>query len=293
MLKRLKEFSELQNIICPYLTTQWVSLKTIKLIQVNMTTFIRIIQEPDFVQDQSETDCDNLLIIQGGIRHMSKQSYYLKHSSSYYEPHLRVFVFEQFNPLIDFSSTEDLKDVFRYIRAHYRGNLVAIGFSMGGLLLSTYLAKTQEIEEDPSLFITCCNSFDFTHFKEVLNNNALFSWIQRRDLAAFGVESYEELKIKYEMSEEQEAYMTSLHDHMNQNRERWRDRLLWVLGEKDPLTINYKKQLKRFEKPPYTVCCRNGWHCCSYCISTAVEFATEFLYNLNSDPEYQLKEMIK
>ncbi len=284
MTKRLSEFYELKNILIPYISSNFVSLTTEKLIQVNLSTFIRLIQDP--VEASG-----NLLILQGGMRHANKNSYYLKQASYYFDSSTRIFIFEQFNPLIDFNTTSDLIDIFKYIRAKYRGPLVTVGFSMGGILLSAYLAKTQPIPEDPNLVITCCNSFDIPSFKKTLDTNSLFKWIRQRDLNAFGFNTYEELKTAYQITEEQEEYMNNLIENLNSNVDRWRDVLLWILGSSDPLTLNYKEQLSQFKRPPYTLVCKDGWHCTTDCIRSAIELATEFLLRKEGNPKFNLKDL--
>ncbi|AYV85942.1 MAG: hypothetical protein Solivirus2_13 [Solivirus sp.] len=284
MYKRVCEFCELKNILIPYIGTNFFSLPTEKLIQVNLSTFIRCIQDPPEA-------IGNLLIVQGGLRQIpTKQSYYLKHASYYFDSNTRVFVFEQFNPLIDFNTVSDLTAIFKYIRKKYKEPLAAIGFSMGGILISAYLAKTEKIKDDPNLFITCCNSFDIVGFRQVLETNSLFNWIRQRDLNSFGFKTYDELKVAYEITEEQEQYMNSLIENLNKNSDRWKN-LLWIVGANDPLTLNYKEQLSQFKRPPYTLICEEGWHCTSDCIRTAIESATEFLIRLREDKRFSLRDL--
>ncbi len=284
MFKKVKDYAEVRSILPAYIATSFIKLEDKELIQVNLNSFIRLIHNVDdddsVDNNKEEKEKDNILILQGGVVWSSKQSFYLKTLSSYFTENVRVFVFEKCQPAIDMNYTDDIIDAMNYIRNNYTGKLAVIGYSMGGLLLSAYLAKSQAKEAD--LFILCCNSFNYKEFREVLNTHNLFKWIQSKDLAAFNANTLEELLEKEEVDiESQEYFMNHLIEFLNKTRKYWHKKMVHIIGKTDPITQNYKKDLKKFEKRPHTIVCKKGWHCCSEVTQTAIEFAYEFFDKSN------------
>lgn len=272
MLKRINDYKEVINILPTIVATSFVNLERNKLIQINLTTFIRCINNDKHVP---ENEKHNILILRGGISWFNCSAYYLKSVSSYFTEHVRVFVLEKYDPMVDMNFTDDIIDAMNYIRQHYAGRLVVIGYSMGAVLLSAYLAKTEA--RDADLFILCCNSFNIREFREVLNTHSLFQWIQKKDLAVFGAKTLEELMEKQGVNiKQQEHFMDHLISNLNKTHKKWHSKTLYVISEKDPITLNYKEAMSKFEKRPYTILCRGAWHCCSKVVASTFELAYDF-----------------
>jgi hypothetical protein len=270
-IKKIRDYSQLKCILPTYIATSFIKLEDKKLIQINMDSFIRLIHD-----DTSYTGKkDNILILQGGIIWYAKQSFYLKSVSSYFTKNIRVFLFEKYDPVIDMDYTNDLIDAMNYIKRNYEGRLATIGYSMGALLISAYLAKHKAEEAD--LFIMCCNTFDMNEFREVLNTNNLFKWIQSKDLGAFNTLSLEELQKKEKIDiESQNNFMNNLIEYLNETHKFWHEKTIYIVGKYDPITINYKETLKKFIKKPHTIVCKNGWHVCSSVVRTSFELIYQF-----------------
>ena len=281
MLKSIRDFSELGNILPTFVAAKFICLTGTSLFQVNMNTFVRLLHV-------GTEATDNILIIQGGIFHNGKQSFYLKSVSYYFPETVRIFLFEKINPLVDIYCAEDFVQTTEFIRQNYSGRLVVIGYSMGGVLLSSYLAQKYRARH-ADLFILCCNSFDFKEFREVIDTHSLFNWIQKKDLRAFGVKTVEELMEKECIDyQEQQDFMNNLIEHLNETSKYWHSKTLYIVAEKDPITCNFKKTLEAFQQKPHTINVKGGWHCCSATVYSSFSLACSFL-NLSNKKKKNVK----
>ena len=253
ILKKVLELSELRNVFWTYLLTQGIELPSSSLFQVNLDTFLKLLFDP----------CDavgNILIIQGGTRHMNKDSYYIKTASLFLSRKIRLFIFEKYAPVINHRYAHDVSDCIKYIKEKYEGPVVVIGYSMGGMLLLSYLAHGFD---DADMYIPTCCSFDFHGFRSRIENNTLFALLQAKDYEAFGVANYEELlELADTQCAEQHIFMDQAITKFNQHSKNWAHKTIYVVAENDPLTKDHEDTISLLQDPPLRYVVKQGWHCC-------------------------------
>lgn len=251
--KNLSEFSELRNIFSTYILTQGIQLPYSNLIQINLDTFIKLIFNPTKA-------IGNILILQGGVKHMNKDSYYVKTTSMFLSQNIRLFIFEKFHPVINYKFSNDVSESIQYIRKNFSGPIIVVGYSMGGMLLLSYLATGHD---DADMYLPACCSFDFNGFKNNIESNKLFSWLQSKDFDSFGVQNYDELlELAGTNYEEQQTFMDNSLSYLNENIEKWINKTIYIVSEMDPLTKNYKTEIGKLHRKLLTYEIKGGWHCC-------------------------------
>lgn len=271
-VKSFSEISEIRNILSTYILTQGIELPYNMLLQINLDTFIKLLFNPSKA-------IGNVLILQGGIKHMNKNSYYVKTSSMFLSQKIRLFIFEKFHPVINYKFSNDVSEAIKYIRKNYSGPIIIIGYSMGGMLLLSYLALGYD---DADMYIPTCCSFDFNGFKNRIENNTLFSWLQYNDYKAFDVENYEELlKLSGISLEEQQNFMNNSLQYLNENIDKWLNKTIYIVSEMDPLTKNYKTETRKLKQKLLIYEIKGGWHCCLDTSHLAATLAYNYCNLLN------------
>jgi len=277
-----REFMGLTRIISTYVLSHIVTFPKGDFYQVGMDTFIECLAMP-------ENPVGNILIIQGGTKHMDPDSYYVRTAGVLMKGNARVFLFEKCRPVINFNFGHDIADVLKFIKEKYPGPTTVIGYSMGGILLLSYLALGYN---QADLYIPTCCALDLRDFSNAISSNWLFRFVEERECKMFGVKNKHELyKMAGTSTEETEKFMDTFMDRLNKYKENWVDKTIYVIGSDDPISADYQKWLDSLEKSPLTYVVEGGWHCCLNTVFLTIELACNYIKDLHEGKKTAVKNI--
>ena len=293
-----KDLLSLSRLYSSYLLAQLVHIPEGKRHQININTFIRAVSMP-------KNPKGTILIIQGGARHMNNNSYYIRlatamisqsegttpswknlaskngvvgyfWNSSQFSGY-RVFTFEKLGPMLNFEFAHDVEQALKFIRANYPGPVGVIGFSLGGVLLWTYLGLGYDSAD---VYIPVCCPLDLPRFFKIINEHGVFKLVQTRTCRAFNAKDHLELlKLAGSSEEKHQIFMDEFIPKLNATISKWHSKTIYVISSDDPITS--LNDLKLLEKEPQMVIVKNGWHCCMDSIWQSIQILTEQLNKLN------------
>jgi hypothetical protein len=249
--------------------------------QANINTFIKCLANPN-------NSIGNILIIQGGVKHMNNSSsYYIKTACSLLPKNLRVFIFEKLHPVCNPEFAHDVADCLTFIKKEFSGPLCVIGFSMGALLLFTYLSMGYD---QADFYIPVCGPLNMDRFMDVISNHRLFKFLQNRACKSFQVKDYEGLlEFSGTSLERCKEFEKHFMENLNSHADKWIDKTVYILSENDPITSI--DDLDLFERKPITYLIKGGWHCCLESILLTTYIAGKFIKDKSEGIEVNLKDL--
>jgi hypothetical protein len=270
MLKNLKDAFQVSKILSTYTWSNVVTFPAGDRIQVNLTTFLKCLALP-------ENPIANVLILQGGVKHMNSNSYYIRVACSFLPKSFRIFIFEKILPVCNPEFGHDVADCLSLIKREFSGPTCVIGFSMGSVLLYTYLSFGYD---QADLYVPVCGPLDLDRFLNVISNHYLFKMLNNRTCRSYQVKDYEDLlEIAGTSVEENKEFERLFIYNLNRNADKWSSKTIYIISSEDPLTS--LNDLDLLEQRPLTYYIKGGWHCCSESILLSVTLASEFLKNVN------------
>jgi hypothetical protein len=271
MLKSIKDIWALNNIASTYLLSNIVKFPQGERYQININTFIKCLVMP-------ENPIGNVFIIQGGVLHMNNSnSYYVTTTCSLLPKNLRVFVFETLYPACNYEFAHDIASCLTFIKREFPGKTCLIGYSLGGVLLYTYLSLGYD---QADLYIPVCCPLDMDRFLKVISEHALFKILQKRACDRYNVKSYEDLlKIAGSSKEKSLEFNKTFIQNLNSNKDNWIPKTIYILSSNDPITRIHDLDL--LEEKPLTYIIQKGWHCCGESILLTVSLARHFIETPN------------
>ena len=278
--KSLKESLAVSRILSAYTWSNIVKFPDGDRFQANMTTFVKCLAMP-------ENPIGNIFIIQGGVRHMNSNSYYIRTASSLLPKNMRVFIFEKLLPMANFEFGHDVADCLTLIRREFSGPTCMIGYSMGGLLLLSYLSFGYD---QADLYIPVCCPLDLDYFYRAISNHSLFKYVQSRACKCYQVDGYQDLlEISGTSPEKNKEFEKNFLKNLNQNSDKWVSKTIYILCSDDPLTnIDHLKLLK---KAPLTYFIKGAWHCDLESILLSVTLAGKFVNAKHDKIEINLEDL--
>jgi hypothetical protein len=287
MWKNIKDTLALSHIASTYCWSNIVSFPNGDRYQVNLTTFVKCLSMP-------KNSIGNVFIIQGGIKHFNSNSYYIKTTCSLLSKSLRIFIFEKIYPVCNPEFAHDVADCLDLIKKDFPGPTCVIGYSMGGLLLFTYLSFGYD---QADLYIPVCCPLNMDRFLDVITNNYLFKLLYKKACQSFQVNSYEDLLILSGTSKEKNKnFEEHFAENLNKTSDKWIDKTIYILSENDPLTS--LDDINLLNQRPTTYFINGGWHCCIESILLSTKLAERFIKNVNVkakdlDVNYGVLDVIK
>lgn len=279
-LKSLRQSLAVGRILSAYTLSNIIHFPKGDRFQANINTFIRCLSMP-------ENPIGNVLIIQGGARHMDSNSYYIRTACSFMSRKVRVFVFEKLLPVINFEFAHDISDCLKYIKKHFPGPTCVIGYSMGGILLWSYLALGYD---QADLYIPSCCPLNLHSFSEIISTHPLFRLIQNKTYKCFQVDGYQQLlEFSGTTVEQHEEFMNKFIPMLNSQKDKWLNKVIYVLSEDDPVTK--LEDLKLLEKGPLTYLVKGGWHCCLNSTFLTVLLASRFIESISNGESLKVEEI--
>lgn len=267
-IKTFNEALSVRRIFSTYAISQMLVFNETERFQIGLNCFIKCIAKP-------ECPVGNILILQGGVRHMDSDSYYIRTACGTSEKNVRIFVWEKLVPMVNFDFAKDVSTAIKWIKKNFPGPLTVVGFSMGGVLLWSYLSKGYD---DADLYIPVCCPIDLNTFYKKICDHAVFNYLQEEALRKFGVANWEGLlKAAGTTKENHEKFVTEFIPGLNKCSPKWQNKTIWILSSDDPITQRFKKEIKLLENPPLTYWVAGGWHCCLDSIGLAMKLACKFL----------------
>lgn len=265
-IKACQEILSVSRILPTYLWSNVINLPEGRRYQVNLNTFVKCLALP-------KEAVGNVLILQGGVRHMNNNSYCIRIAGSLISRQIRLFIFEKLLPVCSFYDAHDVAMAIKFIRKEFPGPICVIGYSMGAVLLWSYLALGYNQAE---LYIPTCGPLDLDRFVKVITENKFFRLIQEKSCRYYGVNNREEL-LNYVGSsvEEQNKFQEKFIDNLNKYQENWLSKTVYIISSEDP--ISDIKDLNLLDKAPLTYVVKGGWHCCLDSIFLSVLLVNRFL----------------
>lgn len=266
MLKQFNDILSVSKIASTYLWSNIVTFPQGERYQANLTTFIKCLSLP-------KEPIGNVLIIQGGVLHMNSASYYIKTACSLLSKSVRIFIFEKIQPVANFEFAHDVADCLTLIKREFSGPICVIGYSMGGILLYTYLSMGYD---QADFYIPVCCPLNMGRFREVLSNHSLFKLLQKRACKRYQVDEYEDLmEIAGSSLEKNKEFEKNFIPNLNKTANNWLSKTIYIISSNDPLTS--PEDLKLLNKIPITYLIEGGWHCCLESILLSTTLASDFL----------------
>jgi hypothetical protein len=265
-LKSLQESFAVSRILSAYTWSNIVKFPDGERFQANMNTFIKCVAMP-------EKPIGNVLIIQGGICHMNSNSYYIRTACSLLYKSLRIFIFEKLLPMMNFEFSHDVADCLTFIKREFSGPTCVIGYSMGGILLLSYLSMGYD---QADLYIPVCCPLDLDRFHNVISSHYLFRFIQNKAYKCYQVDGYEDLlEISGTSTEKIKHFEKNFINNLNDKIDIWIPKTIYILSSDDPLTR--LDDIKLLRKEPLTYYIKGGWHCCLDSIFLSVTLVNRFM----------------
>jgi len=254
----LRDLSTLMHLGSSYLLSNIITYGYKNKIDIDQDTYLLQVCNP-------QNPVANLLIIQGGADHRDCDNFCVNLSMLFTNNRFRVFIFGKTKPVVDYRFGHDIHRSLQKIRQLYEGKLITIGFSMGGILLYSYLAYGYD---DADLYISTCAPLNLHRFDEIIRNNSLFRIAVNESCKAFGVKSIEELYQLAGISEERnQAFIESFITRLRKTKKRWTSKLITIVGKDDPLTREIQESYPDLVPRLKIV---NGWHCSLDCMYYAM-----------------------
>ena len=272
MLKSIKDIWGLNNIASTYVLSSIIKIPDGDRFQINMRTYLKCMcLPPDAI--------GNVLIIQGGVLHFDSKSYYVSTTCSLFQKNLRVFVYESLYPVCNHDFAHDIASCLTFIKREFVGKTCLIGYSMGGVLLYTYLSLGYD---QADFYIPVCCPLDMDRFLNVISDHTLFKILQKRACDRYNVKTYEDLLLIAGTSlKENLEFNKSFIQNLNSNKDNWISKTVYILSSNDPITS--LNDLELLEEKPLTYCIRGGWHCCLESILLTVTIASQFIESSKID----------
>jgi hypothetical protein len=265
-----KSFSEgaaANRIISTYLFSYMTSFPESERFQINVDTFLKCVARPAHPKG-------SVLILQGGIRHMDSNTYYVRTACSFIPADTRIFLYEKLLPMVNFEFAHDIAHCLDYIRLHFPGPVVVIGYSMGGVLLYNYLSLGYD---QADLYLPVCCPLDLDGFHETIFNHTLFRFLQEKSYERYQVENHDQLlELAGTNQDQHQKFINEFIPGLNRHQQ-WPDKTIYIVSSDDPITPDYRKDLERLQKPPLTYQIEGGWHCCLDSIFLSARLAGNYL----------------
>lgn len=282
MLNSIKDLLGVSRVASAYALSNIVKFPEGERYQINTTTYLKCMSSP-------QNAIGNVLILQGGVLHFNSNSYYIKTTCSLLPNNLRVFVFEKIQPMCCYRFAHDVASCLTFIRREYPEPICVIGFSLGGVLLYTYLSLGYD---QADLYLPVCCPLNLTNFRKVISQNFLFKILQKRAYDKYQVTTNEELlNIAGTSLEESLEFEESFIDNLNATKENWVAKTVYILSSDDPVTR--VEDLELLEEKPLTYLINGSWHCDLESILLSVMLVGKFMRKEELLPNYGMLDVIR
>ena len=256
MWKTIKDCSGIINLSSSFLSSKLIEYDS-ETIQIKITenSSIELLSNP-------VDPIGNIFVLQGGVNHDVNDSFYIKNTCLYLtfeRAPVRIYLYKNNLPIINESFLPEIDQCIKYIKKSTQQSCIMIGYSMGGVVLYSYLSRGFLAAD---YYLPVCCPINLAKFHQQIEENAIFRRLQQKTLRRFKVSSQEELFLLARTSKEQnQEFIETFTDHLNQTIDQWVDRLTYIYGNKDPLTLDLNQDLAQFNRKITTVIIENGWHC--------------------------------
>lgn len=250
-MQSVRECLSLGRLLSTYYLSKMITLPKGERFRINDDTSIRCLSNP-------EKSTGTLFILQGGTLHMNCNTYYVRTACMFVPKDVRIFIFEKSKPVVNPEFAHDVEEAIEFIKARHPEPLAVVGYSMGGILLWSYLALGYHSAD---FYVPTCCPLDFKRFREVLENNAVFRMIQTREYKKHKASGYEDLlKMSGTTMNDHDRFTEDFPQRLSRTVDNWREKTVYVISSDDPATSI--EDLKLMSKPPHTYLVQGGWHCC-------------------------------
>lgn len=265
--KSFSEGSAVNRVLSTYMISYMTSFPESEHFRINETTSLKCLARP-------EQPIGSVLILQGGVDHVDKNTYYVRTACSLLPGCARVFLYEKSLPVVNFEFSHDIALCLDYVRKNFPGPVVVIGYSMGGVLLYNYLALGYN---QADLYIPVCCPLDLERFYETICNHTLFNYLQERTFLRYQVDNYEDLlKLAGSSKKQHQKFIEGFVPQLNKQT-KWQDKTIYIVSSDDPITPDYRGDLAMLDHPPLTYQVKGGWHCCLNSIFLSTQLAGNYL----------------
>ncbi|HKZ41362.1 MAG TPA: hypothetical protein VJ044_10400, partial [Candidatus Hodarchaeales archaeon] len=250
--KSFSEGASVNRIMSTYLLSYLTSFPESERFQINVDTFLKCLAQP-------KAPIGSVLILQGGIRHMDSNTYYVRTACSFIPSCARIFLYEKLLPMVNFEFAHDIAACLDYIRTNFPGPIVVIGYSMGGVLLYSYLSLGYD---QADLYLPVCCPLDLDRFHETICDHTLFRFLQEKSYERYQVNDHDELlELAGSNRTQHQKFVDDFIPGLNRHRG-WSDKTIYIVSTDDPITPDYRHDLAKLNYPPLTYQVQGGWHCC-------------------------------
>lgn len=279
-LRTIRESLAVSRILSTYTWSKIISLPDGDRFQLNFNTFLRCLAMP-------KNPIGNILIIQGGVRHMDSNSYYIRTACCFISGNTRIFMLEKLLPAANYKFAHDIASALTYIKTQFPGPITVIGYSMGGILLWSYLSLGYD---QADLYIPVCCPLDLNRFHKVVESHPLFRMIQNKACKCYHVDGYEELlEFAGTSLEEVSDFEKNVLVNLNGHTSKWHSKTIYIISSDDPLTSFQDRYL--LKSPPFTYYIKGGWHCCLDSIFLSTLLACRYIKSSYQGKKIRLEEI--
>lgn len=214
----------------------------------------------------------NILLIPGGAGVANSYPYYVSLTSEHTAENVRLFIFEKKTPVANISVIHDVEDAVKFLKSHFSGPVVLMGYSLGGLVLFSYLSFGYD---SCDFYIPVCCTIDSVKFENCILSHPIFRQILDKACKEYNVQSHRDLIKIGGCPLSHDKYLSLLVKRFNSRDHR--DKLFYIISSDDPLTQPINGCTSLFKFQPYTHIIVGGWHCCIKTIYFATRIAHRYL----------------
>lgn len=286
LMTSLFQYMDVRYILPTYVFSYMVDLPDGVRYQVNEDTYVRLISNPN-----NKNRCiGNILILQGGIKHMNSKTYYVRTASILMASYnVRIFVFEKLLPVANPNFGHDVAKALKYIKRNFGGRIAVIGYSMGGVLLFNYLSKGYDHAD---FYVPTCCTLNMKNFNQTLSAHAIFDSLHKNTIISCGASSQEDLlRLSGCTPKDYQKFADTLIPRLKATQKHWKDKLIYVISSLDPLTQDYQQCIDQFDTPPFVYIVQGGWHCCLDSIYLSAKLACNYLLQRDKGIRPKLDEI--
>jgi hypothetical protein len=220
-----------------------------------------------------------ILLIRGGATNSDTPSYVritaalVSNTFTTKESNYRIYLFKLNVTCMSHKIGHHINDGIKYIKSKHKEPLIAVGFSLGGVSLLSYLAFGYD---DADYYILTCSPLNINHFMDVtVNKYVLFKFLKQGAYSYYNVSTDEEfLKLSNTTVEEETSFYDKLLDTIN--KPKILRKIIYIIGDGDPTTLGYEEDIKQFKIRPKTIIVKQGYHCCMNVIICVSEIITRY-----------------
>lgn len=242
---------------------------TIRL-QLDQDVYLRLLSQP-------ENPDYNVIIFRGGCSYFGNKIGYYSKILCALSSNIRFFQFEKMAPAVNFNMTDDIDKVITYVKKNYSGKIILVGFSMGGIVIMSYLASGKDNADG---YLTVCSPINLKYFVEQVNSNYIYKNVQQQTCIDYGVENVDDLYLKANTNRKEiESYIENFGEKLSAIK--IFEKVGCIIGAEDLLTLTFENDANELKLPITILKISGATHCCISCVHRAHKVLEKMKMNIS------------